>query len=93
MVVQLNHLGKFACACAFKRQIDSLCLSLLLHKRAQRQSFPCVCVSVAPLHGVHLNTQDVHLTFDFTGHKVAKTRILSKWLTKWTHLCCVLSLF
>ena len=33
------------------------------------------------------------LTFDFTGHKVAKTRILSKWLTKLTHLCCVLSLF
>ena len=32
-------------------------------------------------------------TFDFTGHKVAKTRILSKWLTKLTHLCCVLSLF
>ena len=32
-------------------------------------------------------------TFDFTGHKVAKTRILSKWLTQLTHLCCVLSLF
>ena len=32
-------------------------------------------------------------TFDFTGHKMAKTRILSKWLTKLTHLCCVLSLF
>ena len=32
-------------------------------------------------------------TFDFTGHKVAKTRILSKWLTKLTHLCCALSLF
>ena len=32
-------------------------------------------------------------TFDFTGHKVAKTRILSKWLTKLTHLCCVFSLF
>ena len=34
-----------------------------------------------------------HITFDFTGHKVAKTRILSKWLTKLTHLCCVLSFF
>ena len=33
------------------------------------------------------------VTFDFTGHKVAKTRILSKWLTKLTHRCCVLSLF
>ena len=33
------------------------------------------------------------ITFDFTGHKVAKTRILSKWLTKLTHLCCVLSWF
>ena len=33
------------------------------------------------------------LTFDVTGHKVAKTQILSKWLTKLTHLCCVLSLF
>ena len=32
-------------------------------------------------------------TFDFTGHKMAKTRIISKWLTKLTHLCCVLSLF
>ena len=32
-------------------------------------------------------------TFDFTGHNVAKTRILSKWLTNLTHLCCVLSLF
>ena len=32
-------------------------------------------------------------TFDFTGHKVAKTRILSKWLTKVTQRCCVLSLF
>ena len=32
-------------------------------------------------------------TFDFTGHEMAKTRILSKWLTKLTHLCCVLSLF
>ena len=32
-------------------------------------------------------------TFDFTGHKMAKTRILFKWLTKLTHLCCVLSLF
>ena len=32
-------------------------------------------------------------TFDFTGHKVAKTRILSKWLAKLTHRCCVLSLF
>ena len=35
----------------------------------------------------------VEYTFDFTGHKVGKTRILSKWLTKLTHLCCVLSLF
>ena len=33
------------------------------------------------------------ITFDFTGHKVAKTRILSKWLTQLNHLCCVLSLF
>ena len=33
------------------------------------------------------------ITFDFTGHKMAKTRILSKWLTKLTHLCCVLSSF
>ena len=32
-------------------------------------------------------------TSDFTAQKVAKTRILSKWLTKLTHLCCVLSLF
>ena len=37
-------------------------------------------------------TRTAH-TFDFTGHKMAKTRILSKWLTKLTHLCCVLSLF
>ena len=36
---------------------------------------------------------DAGCTFDFTGHKMAKTRILSKWLTKLTHLCCVLSLF
>ena len=35
----------------------------------------------------------VDITFDFTGHKVAKPRILSKWLTELTHLCCVLSLF
>ena len=33
------------------------------------------------------------ITFDFTGQKVAKTWILSKWLTKLTHLCCVLDLF
>ena len=32
-------------------------------------------------------------TLDFTGHKVARTRILSKWLTRLTHLCCVWSLF
>ena len=32
-------------------------------------------------------------TFDFTGHKVANTRILCKWFTKLTHLCCVLRLF
>ena len=47
MVLQWNHLGKFACACAFERQISSLCLSLPLHKRAKRQSFLCLRVPVA----------------------------------------------
>ena len=37
--------------------------------------------------------QELLATFNFTGHKVAKTRILSKWVTKLTHLCCVLRLF
>ena len=44
---------------------------------------------IAPVKTVHLWSY----TFDFTGHKVAKTRILSKWLTKLTHLRCALSLF
>ena len=51
----------------------------------------CVTPNNMALSLIHMHCM-AH-TFDFTGHKVAKTRILSKWLTKLTHLCCVLSLF
>ena len=48
--------------------------------------------STKPFHSYTSTIYKV-ITFDFTGHKMAKTRILSKWLTKLTHPCCVLSLF
>ena len=46
-----------------------------------------------PQHQIQAPAPPTNSTFDFTGHKMAKTRILSKWLTKLPHLCCVLSSF
>ena len=72
---------------------DPMCSAMSHKPDPQPSQPPAVRAEVARMQAGAAPRPPSPATFDFTGHKVAKTRILSKWLTKLTHLCCVLSLF